>query len=423
MAHKEVIWMRRSITGFASILVLSCCASRDASAQGCLTGSPAIPGFQTSLLDKETGQFTFEVDATPKADQNGVDAGVTLATGRLAQFNDMAATLRFSRTSVDMRDGSSYRADRTIGFTPGLTYHIRMVVDLGNHQYSAYIRPSNVATETTVGENYAFRTEQANVSSLNIWGAFADIGFITACNGVAYSSYQPARLIQLDGVKDFIEIPDHDAFSVNTTGELTVSAWVRPDTLSFSKIEGSGYVDFLGKGEGNGTTGQQEWCFRIYSQGNSENRQNRISFYVFNADGHLGNGSYVQDPVTVGQWIHLVAVVNSRSTYLYKNGVLRDCDNYRPNGPSTCNPPFVTVTPTNGTAPLRIGTTDLSSFFQGSIKDVRVWNRALTTGEVSAVYNGSVPSNGLVAEYALYGDVVPGGSGPNGLAFGARWLP
>ena len=65
--------------------------------------------------------------------------------------------------------------------------------------------------------------------------------------------------IQLDGVKDFVEIPDHDAFSVNTTGELTVSAWVRPDTLSFSKIEGSGYVDFLrvGKGEGSKTSGNK----------------------------------------------------------------------------------------------------------------------------------------------------------------------
>jgi hypothetical protein len=262
--------MRRSITGFASILLLFCCANRHADAQGCLTGSPAIPGLQMSLLDKETGPFTFEVDATPKADQNGVDAGIALAAGRLAQFNDMAATVRFSRTSVDMRDGSSYRADRSIGFTPGLTYHIRMVVNPVNHEYSAYIRPSNVATETTVGENYSFRTEQAGVSALNIWGAFADIGSVTACNGVAYTSYQPARLIQLDGVKDFIEVPDQDAFSVNTTGELTVSAWVRPDTLSFPKIEGSGYVDFLGKGEGNGTTGQQEWCFRIYSQGNSE---------------------------------------------------------------------------------------------------------------------------------------------------------
>jgi hypothetical protein len=127
--------------------------------------------------------------------------------------------------------------------------------------------------------------------------------------------------------------------------------------------------------------------------------------------------------VTPGQWIHLVAVVNSRSTYLYKNGVLRDCDNYRSDGPSTCNPPFVTVTPKNGTAPLRIGTTDLSSFFLGSIKEVRVWNRALSTGEVSALYNGSVPANGLVAEYPLHGDVVPGSPGPNGVVFGARWLP
>ena len=32
---------------------------------------------------------------------------------------------------------------------------------------------------------------------------------------------------------DYIEIPDSPDFSVATTGQLTVSAWIRPDVLTF----------------------------------------------------------------------------------------------------------------------------------------------------------------------------------------------
>jgi len=39
-----------------------------------------------------------------------------------------------------------------------------------------------------------------------------------------------------DGVDDYIEIPDHVDFSVATTGELTVSAWIRPDALTFAPV-------------------------------------------------------------------------------------------------------------------------------------------------------------------------------------------
>ncbi len=196
--------------------------------------------------------------------------------------------------------------------------------------------------------------------------------------------------LTFDGMDDYIEIPDSDDFSVSTTGSLTVSAWMRPDTLTFPKTEGSGYVHWMGKGE----KGEQEWVFRMYSQGNTENRGNRISFYVFNLAGGLGVGSYFQDPITAGQWIHVVGVTDTQMTSIYKDGVLRKTDRYHG-----------TITPEHGTAPLRIGTRDLNSFFQGSIRQVRVWNRALTGAEISDLYgSGTVPQDGMVAEYVLEQD-------------------
>jgi Concanavalin A-like lectin/glucanases superfamily len=199
----------------------------------------------------------------------------------------------------------------------------------------------------------------------------------------------PSTFLHFNGTSDYVEVPDTADFSVATTGSLTISAWMRPDTLSFPQTEGSGYVHWLGKGQSSA----QEWVFRMYSQGNTEGRENRISFYVFNASGGLGTGSYFQDAATPGQWIHVVGVADGQSTHIYKNGVLRDSDLYAG-----------TITPQHGSAPLRMGTRDFQSFFQGGLAGVRIWNRALSGAEVAALYGSAVvPQSGLVAEYPLDG--------------------
>ena len=102
--------------------------------------------------------------------------------------------------------------------------------------------------------------------------------------------------LHFNGIQTYIEIPSHPDFSVPTTGTLSVSAWIKPETLMFLNTEVSGYVYWLGKGEAK----QHEWVMRMYSQGNTENRANRISFYVFNSEGGLGVGSHFQDPLQVG---------------------------------------------------------------------------------------------------------------------------
>lgn len=194
-----------------------------------------------------------------------------------------------------------------------------------------------------------------------------------------------------DGSTDYIEIPDSDALSVTTTGYLTISVWVRPDgtsldannNLLFSHKEGSGYVHYLGKGVGSGATGQEEWTFRIYSADNTEspNRVNRMSYYLFNPSGGLGAGSYVQDTVTRGVWMHLVAVVDSAADTItwYKNGAQRDQDPFH-------NSPYH-ITPVNGTSPMRVGTKDFNSYFAGAIDNILVYNRALSLTEIQQIYN------------------------------------
>src|SRR5215467_1768257 len=107
-----------------------------------------------------------------------------------------------------------------------------------------------------------------------------------------------------DGETNYIEIPDSPDLSVATTGQLSVAAWMRPDVLTFPISESTGYVHWMGKGE----PGHREWVFRMYNEQTTDTppRPNRISFYVFNLSGRQGIGSYVQEPVQVGEWIHIV---------------------------------------------------------------------------------------------------------------------
>jgi len=227
---------------------------------------------------------------------------------------------------------------------------------------------------------------------------------ILLCAPTDRANGQTAKL-RFDGLDDYIEVPDQNALSVATTGAFTVSAWINPATLTFSKTEGTGYVHWLAKGEGTGAAGQQEWAFRMYSQGNTEGRANRISFHLFNLDGAASVGSYFEEPVTPGEWIHVVGVADGQRTYVYKDGAAKDCDAYRSTASGTeCGIPPSTdkqVTPRNGTAPMRIGTRDFRSFFPGLIRDVRIWNRALSAAEIQRLFAGSVSTVGLVSSTSV----------------------
>jgi concanavalin A-like lectin/glucanase superfamily protein len=240
--------------------------------------------------------------------------------------------------------------------------------------------------------------------------------------------------LKLAGTDSYVEIASIADYSIATTGALSVAAWIRPDTLNFSRWQGSGYVHWLGKGD----SGEHEWTFRMYNRdGTTEDppRPNRISFYTFNPDGGLGVGSYFQDALQEASWIFVVGVADSARTHMYRDGRHRRCDTYR--GPATGRCPIhfqpppndnlqLEIDPIPGSAPLRFGTRDFNSFFQGGLSRARIWNRALGAGEISALYStDAAPPDGLVAEFLLNADTgtiaIDSAQGNNGNLFGATW--
>lgn len=241
----------------------------------------------------------------------------------------------------------------------------------------------------------------------------------------ASGNLQPAtaHYLQFSGDGQYVEIPSASDLSLGPGG-FTVSAWLRPDTLEFSHTEGSGYVYWMGKGEPS----RYEWAARMYSYTNSEKppRPNRISLYLFNPDGGLGMGSYSQEPVSSRQWIQITTVASRGDTAIYRNGKYVRCDEY--DGPTGhgCQAHEERIHPLGGNAPLRLGTRDFNSFFQGGLSQVRIWNRALSAKEIRTLYGGNdVPQPGLAAEFLLdegTGDTVHDTTGKHqGKIVGATW--
>jgi len=182
----------------------------------------------------------------------------------------------------------------------------------------------------------------------------------------------------------YVEIPSSPKFSQAASDEgLTVEAWMRPDVLIFPGETDDAYVMWLGKGE----KGEFEWGFRFYSRHST--RPNRISAYIWNADGGLGSGAYFQDELKVHEWVHVVGVYDPGSAdnpgagvAIYKNGQLRG-------NPATSKGALYStynVRPRKGTAPVRLGTRDLRSFLTGGLDEVAIYPRKLRAAEIQENY-------------------------------------
>ena len=122
--------------------------------------------FNTPIAS-QAATFTAELDARPSTANQ--DAVIGLALGAPHEYAGIAVAARFAPTGViDARNGSAYDAVSSIPYMADTTYHFRLVVDVPAHSYSAYVRVG-AGVEQTLATSYAFRTEQAAVSSLNDW--------------------------------------------------------------------------------------------------------------------------------------------------------------------------------------------------------------------------------------------------------------
>jgi hypothetical protein len=132
----------------------------------CVTGTSGT--FMNTPMPSKTGTFTVRFSVTPTAaPTNGI---VALSMGAGMLFADYAVSVRFSPMGmIDVINGANYEATPAMTYAQNAVYRVRLTVNVTAHTYSAYVTPPG-GNETRIGNNLAFRTQQATVNRLDSWG-------------------------------------------------------------------------------------------------------------------------------------------------------------------------------------------------------------------------------------------------------------
>ncbi len=143
-------------------------------------GVTATTNWQNFAVPTQTGRFQAEFDAVPN-DAN-MDGVIALSAAAVGNYNECAVLVRFAGSgTIDARNGSSYAANTAVNYTPGTTYHFRLVVDVPARTYDVYVTPEG-GSEQSLGRGFAFRTEQTAITQLANWATIAGVGSHTVSN-------------------------------------------------------------------------------------------------------------------------------------------------------------------------------------------------------------------------------------------------
>ena len=238
----------------------------------------------------------------------------------------------------------------------------------------------------------------------------AGINHGTLQNGATFSSGMVSQAFTLDGVDDFVEIPD--ASSLHIPGSLSVDAWIRISALS-----GLGLWNIVSK-ENTSLNGDARAGGVGFGVNYNFHVVNSQLFFALTFDaptsspGCDAGGCFVQGStlLTPGVNYHVAGVYDdtTKSLRVYLNGTLDGQRSFSTTG-----------VPRTNAQPMRIGKRNAQStntVFPGSIDEVELFNRALTVGEISSIYSAG---NAGKCKFAQVGIDIKPGSFPNSINLGS----
>tara|TARA_B100000780_G_scaffold264160_1_gene218592 strand:- start:433 stop:1590 length:1158 start_codon:yes stop_codon:yes gene_type:complete len=208
------------------------------------------------------------------------------------------------------------------------------------------------------------------------------------------------KAFEFDGTGEYVSVA-HDA-DLNITGDITVSAWIYPHT--FGSVDNENRIVFKGAGR------HIENLFTL------DIDDSNITFNLHENDGVGDSVIHCDDPaescvrgastLSANTWYHVAATYDGATATVYVNGT--------PDGSHS----FVS-TGTGNTDPLMIGgRDDNTDMFDGAIDDVRLYGRALSDTEITALYQSGdpcyrSPTPGTVcADGSIYAGITQDGNVP-----------
>jgi len=314
-----------------------------------VTDSGGLSDTETLRLDPETVDLTFKSDP----------AGLDLTTGEKsgpAPFVEtviVGSKLSLAAPTPQSLGGTVY------GFSAwsdggARTHQLVAPATATTYTASYKVEPSPPGLVLGYGFEETAGTTASDVSP------FKNNGTINGATGTASGKF--GRALSFDGSNDRVDVPD--AASLDLSSGMTLEAWVKPTTNA------SWRTAILKE------RGTNDLAYALYSSNGSKPRTENFTTVENTAAGTAA--------LPLNAWSHLASTYDGTNLRFYVNGTLVTTKATSGAMPNTANP-------------LRIGGNAIwGEYFSGLIDEVRVYNRALSAGELdfdmkSAVVGSNPP--------------------------------
>ena len=186
----------------------------------------------------------------------------------------------------------------------------------------------------------------------------------TLQNGVTFVPGRAGQAFSLDGVDDYVNVPNAPNLNVGTGVDFSVEGWV--------KLNGTqpNFAGVLAKME-DGTVGHKGFQLILF--------ENKLAAEFFNTSGFLGSGNGLIGTTDLAddRWHHVVLAVtrSSSNVKLYVDGAVE----------ADVNHPAVSGDLSNGFSLIIGAERTLVAFFKGSLDELTLYNRALSSSEIQGI--------------------------------------
>jgi len=358
--------------------------------------TPGTTTFKNNIIYGNTGQDSGIYDWDSSVIEYNCVEGGHAGTGNITsdpQFVDVAALdfrLMSGSDCIDAGD-TTVVADAGLLLDRAGSNRVQgLSVDMGAYEFSDGALSDGLVLHYTFAsdDGSVVLDQSGNSHTATVFGATYDI------RGKPGGSYD------FNGAGDYLQTPD--APDLRITGDVTVAAWIRPESFAINGVSPYGNHNLIiGK---NVSTVPSEYDMTIC--------ESRILF----TRGNNASYDFIQG-VTVlesNRWYHVVGVAEGSMARVYIDGQL--------DGTGT-----LSVAAAAHSDPIRIGRKGSGGdglYFDGLIDDVRVYSRALASNDVSQLYMDT--KGGPILLYTFDTDDGPlvldqSGNNNTGTVHGATW--
>ena len=246
---------------------------------------------------------------------------------------------------------------------------------LKNTEYFWYIIARDKYSSSPKSEIFSFKIDtltsiQPNNIVLNMPfdASYNDISKSNLSSYCSSPDYSTGRKGEANGAFAFLSrntITVRDNYAIDFTNNFSVSFWINPNNgYGFDMIDNSAHI--LGRVGGTGPN-SSSWWVELSNQGN-------IIFRTYNTSTSTSTQSS-NKIIEVGKWTHICIIYSYSTVSFYINGELDLV---------TSIPP-----PQISTYDLHIGGRVITDnrYFNGYLDDLKIFNKVLTSDEVSSLYN------------------------------------